>query len=161
MTQIEMDKPRELRWTFSAIKRFEGAAKVLLRRQGVNNVPQQTAKSILAMYGLQADILEVAVGAATGLSWQEEDDKPSEAAQAIDGYLKQPENSLESLGRAVYRAFLEAADPSGIAIAALEIDEESNLKVKIEKLEKLTTSFKAQLKAPKKKSKTSGEPATT
>jgi len=160
MTSIEMDKLREIKWTFQAIKKFEGAAKVLLRRNGVTNASEHTAKTILASYGLQADILEVAVGAATGSSWQEKDDQPSEAAMAIDGYLKkQPDNSLEALGRAVYRAFLEQASPSGIA--TLEIDEENNLKAKIEKLEKLTANYRAQLKNQKKKSQTSGEPVTT
>jgi len=160
MTFIEMDETRELQWNFRAIKRFEGAAKVLLRRNGVANASEHTAKTILVSYGLQADILEVAVGAATGLSWQEKDDNPSETALAIDGYLKrQPENSLETLGRAIYRAFLEQASPSGIA--TLEIDEENDLRGKIERLEKLTANYRAQLKSGKKKSRTSGESATT
>ena len=160
MTTIEMDITRELQWNFRAIKNFEGAAKVLMRRNGVANASEHTAKTILATYGLQADILEAAVGAAASLSWQEKDDTPSEAAVAIDGYLKkQPDNGLETLGRAVYRAFLEQASPSGIA--TLEIDEENDLRGKIERLEKLTASYRVQLKSQKKKSQTSGEPATT
>lgn len=160
MTQIEMDITRELNWNFRAIKNFEGAAKVLMRRNGVSNASEHTAKTILAGYGLQAEILEVAVGASTGLSWQEKDDNPSEVALAIDGYLKkQPSNSLETLGRAIYRAFLEQASPSGIA--TLEIDEENEIKGKIERLERLTANYRAQLKSQKKKSQTSGGPATT
>lgn len=160
MTTIEMDITRELQWNFRAIKNFEGAAKVLMRRNGVANASEHTAKTILATYGLQADILEAAVGAAASLSWQEKDDTPSEAAVAIDGYLKkQPDNGLETLGRAVYRAFLEQASPSGIA--TLEIDEENDLRGKIERLEKLTASYRVQLKSQKKKSQTSGGPATT
>lgn len=161
MTQIEMDEIRELLWNFQAIKRFEGAAKVLLRRNGVATAPEHNARTILVNYGILADILEVSVGAATGLSWQEKDDMPSEAAVAIDAYLKkQPENGLETLNKAVYRAFLEQANPSGIA--TLEIDEENDLKGKIERLERLTASYRSQLKSgKKKKSQTSGEPATT
>lgn len=159
MTNIEMDKSRELRWTVGAIKRFSGAARMILRKEGVANLSEFTAKRILAAYGIREDILEIAIGEAAELSLQEDDDKSSEASRAMDSYLKRPGNSLESLGRAVYRAFLEAADPSGIA--TLEIDEETNLKVKVEKLEKLTASYRAQLKSQKKKSQTSGEPVTT
>jgi len=161
MTQIEMDKPRELRWTIGAIKRFSGAARMILRRDGVANIADLTPKHILARYGVREDIMEIAIGEAAGLSLQEDDDRSTEASRAMDCYLKISGNSLETLGRAIYRSFLVCTDPSGIA--TLEIDEEENLKAKIEKLEALTASYRAQLKVPKKKSKskTSGEPATT
>ena len=151
MTLIEMDEPREIVWDFAAIKNFERGAKEVLRRQGVN-VSQHIAKTIFINYGKQAEIIEVAVGAATRLSYVETKGQPSPAAEAIQGYLSREGTGLDDLAMSLYKAFLEAADPSFIPI--LEIDEEENAQKKIMKLEALLRTLK--LKSPD-----SGESSTT
>ena len=130
---LDMDKERELKWTFGAIKTFEKRAKEILKRQDVRvpiyqtvgNQSVDTGKTrpavelslhagfILANFLRISDIMEAAVGAATGLSALDSKDKPSEAAQAIDGYLERG-GSMEKLQHSIYMAYLVANDPSSI-----------------------------------------------
>ena len=70
-----MDKERELKWTFGAIKTFEKRAKEILKRLDIrNDKGQQIATQpmhagfILANFLRISDIIEAAIGAATGLS---------------------------------------------------------------------------------------------
>ena len=130
---LDMDQERELRWTFGAIKTFEKRSKEILKRQDVRvpiyqtvgNQSVDTGKTrpavelslhagfILANFLRISDIMEAAVGAATGLSALDGKDKPSEAAQAIDGYLGRG-GDLEKLQRQIYKSYLVANDPSSI-----------------------------------------------
>ncbi len=118
---LDMDKTRELKWTFGAIKTFEKRAREILKRldvrdekgRSVANIPMH-AGFILANFLRISDIMEAAIGAACGISALEEKDKPSEAAQAIDAYLERG-GSLEDLQRQIYRAYLVANDPSSLS----------------------------------------------
>lgn len=127
MAQIEMDNIRDVAWNFTAIKNFEQRAKAILSRLhvtipnillidgkpvevGTVPVANATALKLLASFGKMAEILEVAVGASTGLSWLEAKGQPSEAAVAIDGWMARG-NRLDSLAELVYGEFLRASDP--------------------------------------------------
>ncbi len=118
---LDMDKTRELKWTFGAIKVFEKRARDILksldvrdeRGRSVANIPMH-AGFVLANFLRISDIMEAAVGAATGLSAVDEKDMPSEAAQAIDAYIGRG-GSLEELQQAIYRAYLVANDPSSLS----------------------------------------------
>jgi len=118
---LDMDKTRELKWTFGAIKVFEKRARDILksldvrdeRGRSVANIPMH-AGFILANFLRISDIMEAAIGAACGISALEEKDKPSEAAQAIDAYLERG-GSLEDLQRHIYEAYLVANDPSSLS----------------------------------------------
>jgi hypothetical protein len=110
---LDMDEPRELRWNFRNLQRFEGRAKDILKRHEVfrPGMPIHTGY-ILSNYIKIADILEAAVGVATGLSALEnKKGEPSEAAQAIQGYLEKG-GSIERLQREVYHSYLMVNDPS-------------------------------------------------
>ena len=118
---LDMDRERELRWTFGAIKTFEKRSKEILKRLDIRNEKGQQiatqpmhAGFILSQFLRISDILEAAVGAACGISALEGKDKPSEAAEAIDGYLSHG-GSLEELQRNLYRAYLVANDPSSLS----------------------------------------------
>jgi len=131
---LDMDKERELKWTFGAIKTFEKRAKEILKRLDIrNDKGQQIATQpmhagfILANFLRISDIIEAAIGAATGLSSLDSKDKPSEAAQAIDGYLERG-GSLEELQRQIYKAYLVANDPSSILEWEANIAREAEIK---------------------------------
>jgi hypothetical protein len=131
MTQIEMDQLREMKWTFTAIKNFEHRSKEILKRLGVEipniqvldgkpiavgTVPiaNATYQLIMSQFGRMAEILEVSVGASTGLSWLEAKGQPSAAALAIQGYTERG-NSLDSLAELTYEELLRASDPLAYA----------------------------------------------
>jgi hypothetical protein len=131
---LDMDKERELKWTFGAIKIFEKRAKELLKRLDIRNDKGQQIASqpmhagyILANFLRISDIMEAAVGAATGLSALDGKDKPSEASDAIDAYIERG-HSLEDLQRCVYEAYLVAADPSSIPEWEANITREEEIK---------------------------------
>ncbi|MCK9571063.1 hypothetical protein M0R72_19095 [Candidatus Pacearchaeota archaeon] len=118
---LDMDESRELKWTFGAIKNFEKRGREILKRldlknergQAVANIPTH-AGYLLANFLKISDILEAAVAAATRLSGMEgKKGEPSEASTAIESYL-QNGGDLESLQKAVYKAYLVANDPSSI-----------------------------------------------
>jgi hypothetical protein len=131
---LDMDKERELKWTFGAIKIFEKRAKELLKRLDIRNDKGQQIASqpmhagyILANFLRISDIMEAAVGAATGLSALDGKDKSSEASDAIDAYIERG-HSLEDLQRCVYKAYLVAADPSSIQEWEANIAREEEIK---------------------------------
>jgi len=118
---LDMDETRELKWTFGAIKTFDKRGREILKRldikndrgQAVANIPTHSGY-LLANFLKISDILEAAVAAATGLSGLEgKKGEPSEASAAIEGYL-QNGGDLESLQKAVYKAYLVTNDPSSI-----------------------------------------------
>ena len=121
-TILGMDQERELKWTFGAIKTFEKRSKEILKRLDLrNDKGQQIATQplhagfILAQFLRISDILEAAVGAACGISALDgKKGEPSEAAEAIDGYLSRS-GSLEVLQQSLYRAYLVANDPSSLS----------------------------------------------
>ena len=116
-----MDRERELKWTFGAIKTFEKRGREILKRLDLKNERGQTvatapmpAGGILANFLRLSDILEAAVGAATGLSSLEgKKGEPSEASDAIEMYLQRG-GTIETLQNEIYKAFLQATDPSSI-----------------------------------------------
>ncbi|MDD4776115.1 MAG: hypothetical protein PHG75_06365 [Syntrophomonas sp.] len=131
MTTLEMDEPREIRWDFRAIKNFEQRSKNILTRLQVavpniiiqdgravdgGKIPiaNANANRIMASFVNMAEILEVAVGAATGLSYLEAKGEPSQAAKAIDGWLAGGK-SMQDLGNELYKEFVRATDPLAFA----------------------------------------------
>lgn len=131
MTTLEMDEPREIRWDFRAIKNFEQRSKNILTRLQVTipniiisegravdggkiPIANANANRIMATFVNMAEILEVAVGAATGLSYLEAKGEPSQAAMAIDGWLARG-NSMKDLGDTLYAEFIRATDPLAFA----------------------------------------------
>ena len=134
MTTLEMDEAREIVWNFRAIKNFEQRSKNILTRLQVTvpniiisegraidggHIPiaNANANRIMASFVNMAEILEVAVGAATGLSYLEVRGEPSQAATAIDGWMERG-NSMTGLGDTLYREFVRASDP--LAFAQIE-----------------------------------------
>lgn len=130
-TILEMDEPREIRWDFRAIKNFEQRAKGILTRlqvkipniviqegraidAGLIPIANANATRIMASFVNMAEILEVAVGAATGLSYLEANGEPSQAAKAIDGWLAGGK-SMKDLGDTLYIEFVKASDPLAFA----------------------------------------------
>jgi len=126
-----MDEPREINWNFRAIKNFEQRSKNILTRLQVTipniviqngraidggHIPIANANSnrIMASFVNMSEILEVAVGAATGLSYIEVKGEPSQAAKAIDGWMARG-NSMKDLGDTLYREFVRASDPLAFA----------------------------------------------
>lgn len=124
---LEMDEPREVKWTFDAIKKFEQRSKAILTRlhvtipnlaridgrvveAGTVPVANATALRILGDFVKMAEILEVVTGAATGLSYLEAKGEPSPAAKAIDGWMSNG-NSLDDLAETLYGEFLRASNP--------------------------------------------------
>lgn len=131
MTILEMDEPREINWNFRAIKNFEQRSKNILTRLqvtipniviqngraidgGTIPIANANANRIMATFVNMAEILEVAVGAATGLSYIEAKGEPSKAAQAIDGWMAAGK-SMNDLGNALYAEFVRASDPLAFA----------------------------------------------
>ena len=131
MTTLEMDEPREIVWNFRAIKNFEQRSKAILTRLQVTipniiiqdsravdggkiPIANANANRIMATFVNMAEILEVAVGAATGLSYLEAKGEPSQAAQAIDGWLVGGK-SMQDLGNELYKEFVRATDPLAFA----------------------------------------------
>ena len=129
-----MDEAREIVWNFRAIKNFEQRSKNILTRLQVTvpniiisegraidggHIPiaNANANRIMASFVNMAEILEVAVGAATGLSYLEVRGEPSQAATAIDGWMERG-NSMTGLGDTLYREFVRASDP--LAFAQIE-----------------------------------------
>lgn len=124
---LEMDEPRELKWTFDAIKKFEQRSKAILTRlhvtipnivkidgraveAGTVPIANATALRILGDFVKMAEILEVATATATGLSYLEAKGEPSPAAKAIDGWMSKG-NSLDDLAETLYGEFLRASNP--------------------------------------------------
>jgi len=124
---LDMDTEREIKWTFDAIKKFEQRSKAILTRlhatipnlaridgrvveAGTVPVANATALRILGDFVKMAEILEVATGAATGLSYLEAKGEPSPAAKAIDGWMSKG-NSLDDLAETLYGEFLRASNP--------------------------------------------------
>ena len=129
-TILDMDKEREIKWTFGAMKVFEKRAKEVLKRLGTKDANGRLfADSPADMRALLAflpisDVLEAAVGAATGLSALEgKDGSLSEAAQAIDAYLVRG-GDIESLHHAIWKAFFVVKDPSALPVWEAEIARE-------------------------------------
>jgi hypothetical protein len=133
-TILEMDEPREIRWDFRAIKNFEQRSKNILTRLQVTvpniiiqdgravdggkiPIANANANRIMASFVNMAEILEVAVGAATGLSYLEAKGEPSQAAKAIDGWLAGGK-SMQDLGNELYKEFVRTTDP--LAFARIE-----------------------------------------
>lgn len=131
MTLLEMDEPREIVWNFQAIKKFEQRAKGILTRLQVKipniivqdgravdagqiPIANANAARIMASFVNMAEILEVAVGAATGLSYLEVKGEPSQAAKAIDGWLATGK-SMKDLGDTLYVEFIRTSDPLAFA----------------------------------------------
>ena len=131
MANFEMDEPREVKWDFKAIKNFEQRAKSILTRlqvkipniviqdgravdAGMIPIANANATRIMASFINMAEIMEVAVGAATGLSYLEVKGAPSPAAKAIDGWLAGGK-SLKDLGDTLYIEFVKASDPLAFA----------------------------------------------
>lgn len=161
---LDMDESREIKWTFGAIKKFEGRGRDLLKQlkivgdrgQAITNIH---AGALLANFGRISEIMEAAVAATTGLSGIETKDGPSPASSAIDAYL-QHSGSLEELQRAVYKAYLAANDPSSLQEWAENIARDAELKrmtrekadLQIEQvrkeLERLKTSGNALIASP-------------
>lgn len=126
-TILDMDEPREIAWNFRAIKNFEQRSKNILTRLqvtvpniviqngraidgGTIPIANANANRIMATFVNMAEILEVAVGAATGLSYFDVKGEPSQAAKAIDGWLAGGK-SMNDLGNALYAEFLRTSDP--------------------------------------------------
>lgn len=134
MTEIEMDELRNIKWTFSSMKRFEDRSRdVLVRQKAVipnivlvggrpmevgNPVPAANAVLhtglILHKFLKEALILEAAVAATTGVSWVSgKNGEPSQAETAIEGYLSRGGNT-EALCAIIYEEFLRVSNPSSI-----------------------------------------------
>ncbi len=134
-TILDMDESRELKWNFGAIKNFEKRGREILKRLDLKNERGQPiattpmhAGFILANFLRISDILEAAVGAATGLSGLEgKKGEPSEASAAIDGYLQRG-GSIETLQNEIYRAYLVSADPSSISEWEANRERETEIK---------------------------------
>ena len=128
MTEIEF------KWTFSAIKSFEKRGREILKRMDIRNekgillaTAPMHAGMILANFLKISDILEAAVGAATGLSALDgKKGEESEASQAIGEWLAAG-GDLETLQRDIYRAYLVAADPSGISAWEAAVQREAEI----------------------------------
>lgn len=142
MVQVEMDELREVKWNFKNIKDFEVRAKAILGRLhvtiqnimmidgkpvevGTVPIANATAYLLLARFGKVAEILEVAVGCSTGLSWLEAKGEPSAAAGAIDGWMARG-NSLEDLAELLYGEFLRTSDPLAFAERERSLEKQKN-----------------------------------
>lgn len=142
-TILEMDEPREVVWNFRAIKNFEQRSKAILTRlqvkipniviqdglavdAGTVPIVNANANRILASFVNMAEVLEVAVGAALGLSYVEARGEPSQAAVAIDGWLATGK-SMKDLGDTLYIEFIRASDP--LAFAEYQKAKEEKVKV--------------------------------
>lgn len=149
---LDMDKEREIKWTFGAMKVFEKRAKEVLKRLGTKDTNGRLfADSPADMRALLAflpisEVLEAAVGAVTGLSTlDEKDGSPSEAAQAIDAYLGRG-GDIESLHHAIWKAFFVVKNPSALPIWEAEIDREKERRqIEQEKKDADMRILKAQL----------------
>ena len=148
--KLEMDESREINWNFRAIKNFEQRAKAILTRLQVTvpniiisegraidggHIPiaNANANRIMASFVNMAEILEVAVGAATGLSYLEAKGEPSQAAKAIDGWMSHG-NSMKDLGDTLYAEFIRATDP--LAFTRIQEAKENAEREKAEAREK-------------------------
>ena len=164
-----MDRERELRWTFGAIKTFEKRGREILKRLDIKNERGQAiatapmhAGAILSNFLRIADILEAAVGAAIGVSAIEgKKGEPSEASDAIEMYL-QHGGSIESLQNEIYRAYLQATDPSSIPVWQENIAREAETRrINQEKQAARLEIARQELAADQEKiRKLSGSPST-
>lgn len=149
---LDMDKEREIKWTFGAMKVFEKRAKEILKRLGTKDANGRLfADSPADMRALLAflpisDILEAAVGATAGISALEgKDGGPSEAAQAIDAYLDRG-GDIESLHHALWKAFFTVKDPSALPVWEAEMARgKEKLQIKQAKKDADMRILKAQL----------------
>ena len=151
---LDMDKPRNIRWTFAAIKLITKRGMDILRRETVSQPGQSyNAGQILASFLKMPDILEAAVAAATGTSYLEgKEGTASEAAVAIQAYLDRG-GDIEALSKELFRAYITVADPSSLpAWEANLVREEETRRLNAEKADlKLAETKKelAKMKAPK------------
>jgi hypothetical protein len=130
-----MDIERELKWTFAAIKNFEKRGREILKRMDIKNDRGQPiatspmhAGFILANFMKISDILEAAVAASAGISGLDGKDKPSEAHQAIEGYIERGGGSINDLEIALYRAWTGYEGPSAMAEYEASLTREAEIK---------------------------------
>ena len=113
---LDMDETRELRWNFRALQKFESRAKDILKRHEIFKPGMAVhAGYILSNFLKISDVLEAAVAAACDIDGIGKKDGPSEASQAIQGYLDRG-GSLESLQQKIYHSYLVVNDPSLVAV---------------------------------------------
>ncbi len=152
---LDMDQPRNIRWTFAAIKVITKRGMDILRREKVAQPGQSyNAGQILASFLKMPDIMEAAVSAATGISYLDgKDGELSEAGKAIQAYLDRG-GDIETLSKELFRAYILVADPSSLpAWEANLVREEETRRINAEKADlKLAEAKKelAEMKAPKK-----------
>jgi hypothetical protein len=113
---LDMDETRELRWNFRALQKFESRAKDILKRHEIFKPGMAVhAGYILSNFLKISDVLEAAVAAACDIDGIGKKDGPSEASQAIQGYLDRG-GDLETLAREIYHSYLVVNDPSMVAV---------------------------------------------
>lgn len=113
---LDMDETRELRWNFRALQKFESRAKDILKRHEIFKPGMAVhAGYVLSNFLKISDVLEAAVAAACDIDGIGKKDGPSEASQAIQGYLDRG-GSLESLQQKIYHSYLVVNDPSLVAV---------------------------------------------
>lgn len=134
---LDMDQERALRWDFGNILKFEDRARNILKRQEVLQPGVSiNAGMVLTRFIRNADILQAAVAAATGLSGLEtKEGKPSQAAEAIQAYIERG-GTLEELQKQVYHAYLVVNDPSSISEWELNLANDAEL----ERIQKAKTA---------------------
>ena len=152
---LDMDETRELRWNFRALQKFEGRAKDILKRHEIFKPGMHIhAGYVLSNFLRIADILEAAVAAACNIDGVGKKDGPSEAANAIQGYLDRG-GSLESLQREVYHSYLVVNDPSLVPVWRENIAREEEIaRINKEKAEAQLEVARLELAEDKKKIKT-------
>jgi cell fate (sporulation/competence/biofilm development) regulator YmcA (YheA/YmcA/DUF963 family) len=125
---LQMDVPRSLKWTFSAIDRFEQLAKEeLISQKIIKEEAQVQAESVINNFLGNTAILKLAFACALVDSKPDDPDLEM-AAKAIDGLLENS-GSLQDVIRAIQESFFLVVRPLQAAflkkswIASDELDE--------------------------------------
>ena len=118
----------EFIWTWQAIKDFTNEARTVGKKLGIVSQPQsittQPPGFFITRFLRLPEILELAVAASTGQDLSKHVDQArAEAARIIQNWLADnPEAGLEGLQDAIYKAFIQGADPSSISALEAEVE---------------------------------------
>lgn len=116
-TILNMDKEREIKWTFGGLKVFSKRAREILKRNGARDVNGRLiaevpadVQALLSFLAIE-EITEAAIGATTGLSSLDgPKGEPSEASRAIEAYIARG-GSLDDIHYAIWIAYYTVRDP--------------------------------------------------
>lgn len=118
----------EFIWTWQAIKDFTNEARAVGKKLGIVSPSQpittQPPGFFITRFLRLPEILELAVAASTGQDLSKHADQArTEAARIIQNWLAEnPEDGVEGIQDAVYKAFIQGADPSSISALEAEVE---------------------------------------